>query len=347
MIRSIGSSNSPIMIIFDHATAKDAEKGALLSGPAGPELKRMCKEAGLEFGLAYVTSVVKAFPPKGKLEAWLPEKKKDITEKHTLYKDKWVSPEVLEGIEFLWKEIEQVKPRVIVAMGAFALWLLTEKEGLKTYRGSILRYNDIVVIPTYPPSLIFAMWSQRAIAVQDLRRAAKALKGENIEAPNYQFQIRPTFKLAYDTLTTILNHLDQAFLILSVDIETRLGHIVCIAFSLSRQDAICIPLVDTEKGSYPYWLEQEEIELTFLMIKILTHTNSRVIWQNGLYDAQYIYKAWHCIPNHHFDTMLGHHVCFTTMQKSLDFLASFYCDYYSQYKGMARELTKGSLKKDD
>jgi uracil-DNA glycosylase len=347
MIRPTGPCPTPLMIIFDHATAKDVEQGEILSGPAGPELRRMCKEAGLEFGMAYVTAVVKSFPPKGKLEAWLPEKKKDIDYfKHSLYEDKWISSEVREGFEFLLKEIEMVKPRVIVVMGALGLWFLTRKDGLKTYRGSILKYNDIVVIPTYSPSLIFSMWSQRVVAVQDLRRAAEALEGKNIEPPKYNFILQPDFQITIETLDKLIKQVNTEPTMLSVDVETRSGHMTCIGLAWSELDAICIPFVRAEKGSYPYWNEDAEALIIFKLYQLLTHTNCLTITQNGNYDFSYIYTAWHFIPNHYQDTMISAHCAFPTMQKSLDFLASLYASYYLQWKGEMRGTFKIQEKKD-
>lgn len=345
-MKTLGPCPAELMIILDHASAKDELAGSLLSGPAGPELLRMIKEAGLEFDLIYVTSVLKFFPKKGQLESWIPKTKKGVKAEHSLWGEHYVSKEIIQGAQFLLQEIEQVKPKVIITMGEISTMLLTGKEGLKTYRGSILTYADSVVIPTYPPALIFQMWSLRAIAVQDLRRAKRALAEEGIRQPDYQFKIAPSSMEVLQTLARLQDKVEKEPTKLSVDIETRSGHITCIGLAWSKTEAICIPIVDAEKGSYPYFSQYDEAYIVFMLYHLLTHKNCLVITQNGNYDFTYIYKAWHFIPNHYQDTMVSAHTNFTTMQKSLDFLASMYASYYKQWKGEMRGQFKLEEKKD-
>ncbi|MBF9639206.1 hypothetical protein, partial [Streptococcus pseudopneumoniae] len=78
---------------------------------------------------------------------------------------------------------------------------------------------------------------------------------------------------------------------LDFDIETRNGHIDCIGFSWSLEDAICIPLISR---GHPegYWSPDEEAWIVYHLYLLLTHPNVKVRWQNGLYDAQYVHRHW-------------------------------------------------------
>lgn len=336
MLQPVGPSPCEILIIMDYPTAIELKRGELLSGPGGPELERMFKDAGLLLSQALVVCFSDVPPPKGDLEHWLPTKKKNHRLNHTPLHDKHVDSSVVYNLERLEKLIAFSSPKVIVPMGALSLWALTAKWGLKTYRGSVLSYNSLPVIPTYAPAFIFTMWSQRFIAVQDLRRIKNALDGKGITPPKYNFSLEPSFEKSVEVITSLQAKIKQEKLLLSVDIETRSGHITCIGFAWSKTEAICIPFVRAEKGSYPYWSLEEESQLIYLLSKLLTHPNCLVITQNGNYDFSYIYKAWHFIPNHYQDTMVSSHCCFTTIQKSLDFLASLYAEYYLQWKGEMR-----------
>lgn len=40
----------------------------------------------------------------------------------------------------------------------------------------------------------------------------------------------------------------------------------------------------------------------------------------------------HFLPNLKRDTMLAQHVCFSNMQKGLDFLSSMYCKHHTYWK---------------
>ena len=54
--------------------------------------------------------------------------------------------------------------------------------------------------------------------------------------------------------------------------------------------------------------------------------------QNLLFDCQYTYRYWHFIPNVAQDTMITQHSCFCALPKGLDFLASLYSDWYTNWK---------------
>jgi DNA polymerase I-like protein with 3'-5' exonuclease and polymerase domains len=191
--------------------------------------------------------------------------------------------------------------------------------------------NATKVIPTIHPAAILRQWDQRAIAVQDLRRAAKYRNGEPYPIPEWRFHVRPSFATAKEALDGILSALAAGPHELSFDIETRGGHTACAGISWSATDGICIPLMCVENPD-GYWSADEEAFLVYLLYKILTHPNAQVIGQNLLYDSQYTYRHWHFIPRVTQDTMISHHVCFAGLPKRLDYQASMYCEYYRYWK---------------
>jgi DNA polymerase-1 len=99
----------------------------------------------------------------------------------------------------------------------------------------------------------------------------------------------------------------------------------------SKLEALCIPLMTTGAGSH-YWSESEETVLMFKLAQLLTHPNAQVIGQNFSYDAQYFHRWLHYVPRLARDTMISQHVCFSNLQKSLDFLSSMYCEFHSYWK---------------
>src|SRR5690606_8349775 len=83
-------------------------------GVSGAELNRMLQEAGILRTECYVTNLVNARPPGNDLSAWIPTRKKEITSKHILLRDKMVLPHVKEGYDRLLREIAMVQPTVII-----------------------------------------------------------------------------------------------------------------------------------------------------------------------------------------------------------------------------------------
>jgi uracil-DNA glycosylase len=343
-----GPIPAKVMIVGEAPGEREIQENRPFVGPSGWELDKMLGEVGLNRRDCFITNVVQERPPGNDITKFIPVKKKTITRDMVPLKDRMVLPIVVDGYQALLGEISTVRPNVIIALGNTALWALAGKWGIKNWRGSLLETDaGIRLVPTVHPAAILRQWNLRAIAVQDLRRAAREAGGNGAKKPEWQFLIRPTFSEVTATLNWILDRLDRGPVPLSVDIETSYGHIMCLGIAWSHLNALCIPFVEIQKGGASYWIEHEEAEIVFMLYKILTHPNCQAIWQNGLFDAQYIYRAWHFVPRHHFDTMLGWHSCFSTMPKSLDFISSMLADYHVYWKGVARDLDKSHGEKPD
>jgi DNA polymerase I-like protein with 3'-5' exonuclease and polymerase domains len=179
--------------------------------------------------------------------------------------------------------------------------------------------------------MIFRNWSWRRVAVHDIRRAKKESEKRGIIPPDYKFLIQPNYSTVVSILRLLQNELDRGPLKLSVDLETLAGHIEMIGLAWSKTEALCIPIMK-EDNPDGYWTLDEEAEISFLLYRILTHPNVSVVGQNFSYDAQYFYRHLHYVPRLARDTMLAQHSMFSAMQKSLDFLASLWCDFYVYWK---------------
>ena len=330
-IKGEGPIPTRVMIVGEYPAERDRIP---LDGGAGMELNRMLHEVGIMRSECYVTYACKERPPLGQLSAWVALKKKDIGPGHQLLQDKYCLSPIIEGHKELLLEIEMVQPNIIIAMGNLALWMLTGHWGVLKWRGSLLSFNSIKVIPTLTPGAVLREWPQRAVVLSDLRRVKRHMTSRVYDnRPDWQFIVRPTFLQVIETVGMLherAEHLSSPVW-LDFDIETRGGHIDCIGFSWSRYDAICIPLMARGKPS-GYWSADEEALICFHLYQLLTHKNVQVRWQNGLYDAQYVYRHWHFIPNGGQDTMITQHSVFAALPKGLAFIASMYADWYVYWK---------------
>jgi DNA polymerase I-like protein with 3'-5' exonuclease and polymerase domains len=194
----------------------------------------------------------------------------------------------------------------------------------------MLSYEEARLLPTYHPNTIFTQWELRPVAVQDLRRAF-AYQHKAWPVPKWRFLVRPRFSAVMDVLQQLYNWCEAGPTKIACDIETSAGHIACIGFAWSKEDAICIPL--TQLGNPEgYWSAAEEAEIAYAISRLLTHPNAQIIGQNFIFDAQYIFAAWHFIPNTPFDTMTTHHTLFLGQQKSLDYICSMHNEHYVFWK---------------
>ncbi len=343
LCRPEGPIPARIMLVGEAPGYDEERLGRPFQGASGQELNRMMAEAGISRSEVFLTNVCRQRPAGNDLNNFIAKAKKDVTPQHREYRGKWVLPPVIEGANLLSKEIQMVKPNIIVALGQTALWCLTGISGITKWRGSMLftdgAMGNVKCVPTYHPAAILREWSWRAVAINDLRRAGSFRSGVGYPKPNWRFIIRPDFQTAAGCLKNLLSRLNgeaggvgvPESLRLSFDLETRAGHIACAGLSWTLEDAICIPFMCVENKS-GYWPADQEAEIVWLLKQVLCHPNALVVGQNILYDSQYTWRHWYFVPNVQQDCMISQHSIFSDLPKSLAFQASMYCRYYVYWK---------------
>lgn len=336
LVRGVGPSPAEVMIVGEAPGREEEVAGRPFVGASGHELTLMLREAGIAREACFITNVVRQRPPDNEIEAFIPVRKSDIEPSFVKVREKFVHQVVARGFVELEAEIRAVKPRTIIALGNTALWALTGRSGITSWRGSELvgapPFPAVRVIPTYHPAAILRQWPWRPVAVHDLKKARLPPPAE----PCYSFVIRPSWEAVSEFLFELEQGLQQPT-VLSVDLETRARHIACIGIATSATRAVCIPLMCRERPD-GYWSANQEAEIVWRLQNILTHPNCRVVGQNFLYDTQYIHRYWKFIPNLWWDTMIAHHCAFPNMPKGLDFLSSLYCDHHLYWKDEGKEL---------
>ena len=345
MTRPTGPCPAPIMLLGEFPGEQEVLKGEPFVGYAGAELNKMLQEAGIMRSACFVTNVIRIRPPGNDVENFIAAKRAQETPSHIRVRDKLVLPCVRDGIELLKREIEMCRPNVIFAFGNVSLWALTGQWGTTSWRGSVMECNlDLAldykpkVIPVYHPGVILKNWSWRPIAVHDLKRGRAEAKFSTLIKPEYNFVLRPDFATAHSVLSQLIAEADRrpTKFKQSVDIETRAGHVACLGIAWSKLDAICIPFMCIERKD-GYWTLEEEIQIVWLLRKLLTHKNVEVVGQNFSYDMQYILRHFLFEPRLSRDTMIAQHTMFSNMKKSLDHLSSMYCAYHTYWKDEGKE----------
>ncbi len=129
-----GPPDAELMFVGEGPGAEDDRAGRPFLGDAGELLTRIVKSMGLQRGDVFIANVVKCHPSNGR--APLPD-------------------EIASCSPILAKQVEIVKPKVIVALGPTALRFFKGPEAsIMRSRGRFFPWRGIPVMPTYHPAYV-------------------------------------------------------------------------------------------------------------------------------------------------------------------------------------------------
>jgi uracil-DNA glycosylase len=157
-----GDPNARLMFVGEGPGADEDAQGLPFVGRAGQLLNNMINAMGLKRSEVYIANVVKCRPPQNR------------------------TPEPVEAntcMQFLWRQIDIVRPEVIVALGATAAtYLLGGKASLSSLRGRIHSVRNSKLIVTYHPAYLLRDPNQKGEAWKDLQIAMKELGLKPVKA---------------------------------------------------------------------------------------------------------------------------------------------------------------------
>lgn len=157
----VGHLQAHCMIVGEAPGENEDLQGEPFVGAAGQLLDRMLPAIGLTRAQAsaaqqvYIANTLKCRPPRNRN----PE-----------------PDELARCSAYLQRQIELVQPRVLLAMGRFAVQtLLDSSEPIGRLRGRVHRWRDVPVVVTYHPAYLLRNPADKARAWADLCLAAAQL----------------------------------------------------------------------------------------------------------------------------------------------------------------------------
>ena len=167
-----GRTDARLMLVGEQPGHEEDLAGLPFVGPAGRLHDRALEEAEIDRELAYVTNVVKHFK-------WVPKGKRRLHAKPN-------AREIGACLPWLEAEIELVRPRVLVCLGATAAQTLLGKSFRVTRERGRFVPSDLApfVTATIHPSAILRTrtdaerYAEMRRFVDDLKRVERVLNGE-------------------------------------------------------------------------------------------------------------------------------------------------------------------------
>jgi len=162
LVFASGDPMSGLMYVGEAPTAEDEEARKPFSSSSGEKLTKLLQAMGLDREKVYLSNILKYRPKIG--DGRFQERKNR----------KATPDELAASLKFVRSEIEIIKPRLIVALGATVAESLLEVSGsVPTLRGKTFQLDGIPVVVTYEPAHLVRLDRETdpEIARQEKRKA--------------------------------------------------------------------------------------------------------------------------------------------------------------------------------
>jgi uracil-DNA glycosylase family 4 len=164
LVFGVGNPNADLVFVGEAPGADEDARGEPFVGKAGQLLTKMIEAMGYRREDVYICNVLKCRPPGNRN----PE------------------PDEVQSCEpFLKRQLAAIRPRMIVALGKFAVQcLLRDDSPISRLRGNFRSYEGIPLMPTFHPAYLLRDPSKKKPAWEDLKAVNAALAQVGVTPPN-------------------------------------------------------------------------------------------------------------------------------------------------------------------
>jgi DNA polymerase len=158
IVFGVGNPDADLMFVGEAPGADEDIQGIPFVGRAGQLLTKIIEAIELKREDVYIANVIKCRPPGNRN----PE------------------PDEIEQCEpFLFRQIDSIKPKVIVTLGKFAAQtLLRTEEAISRIRGRVFDYRGAKLVPTFHPAYLLRNPSSKREVWEDMKLVRNLLKSE-------------------------------------------------------------------------------------------------------------------------------------------------------------------------
>jgi uracil-DNA glycosylase len=150
-----GPADARLVVVGEGPGRVEDETGRPFVGPAGELLTKILGAIELPRERVFICNVVKCRPPENRLPQF---------------------DEIAACVPYLFRQIEIVKPKVILAMGGTAAQtMLNTKQSLGALRNHVHRFRGIPVIVTYHPAALLRNPNWKKPTWDDVRIARRLI----------------------------------------------------------------------------------------------------------------------------------------------------------------------------
>ena len=154
-----GNPRAELMFVGEAPGADEDVQGVPFVGRAGQLLTKIIEAIALTRDDVYIANVIKCRPPQNRN----PE-----------------PDEVATCEPFLFRQIDSIRPKVIVALGKFATQaLLKTEDPISRLRGRVFDYRGAKLIPTFHPAYLLRNPSSKRDVWEDMKLVKRLLTSDS------------------------------------------------------------------------------------------------------------------------------------------------------------------------
>jgi len=155
VVFGVGNPEADLMFVGEAPGADEDEQGIPFIGRAGQLLTKIIEAIDLKRDDVYIANIIKCRPPQNRN----PE-----------------PDEVASCEPFLFRQIDVIKPKVIVALGKYAAQTLLRVETpISRLRGRVFDYRGARLIPTFHPAYLLRNPSSKREVWEDMKLVKRLL----------------------------------------------------------------------------------------------------------------------------------------------------------------------------
>ena len=156
IVYGVGNPDADLMFVGEAPGADEDVQGVPFVGRAGQLLTKIIEAIDLQRSDVYIANVIKCRPPGNRNP----------------------DPDEVEACEgFLFRQIDSIRPKVIVALGTFAAKaLLKTQEPISRLRGRVYEYRGAKLIPTFHPAFLLRSPERKRDVWEDMKKVRALLQ---------------------------------------------------------------------------------------------------------------------------------------------------------------------------
>ncbi len=156
IVFGVGNPTADLMFVGEAPGGDEDIQGIPFVGRAGQLLTRIIEAIDLKRDDVYIANVIKCRPPQNRN----PEQ-----------------DEVETCEPFLFRQIDTIRPKVIVALGTFAArTLLRTLDPISRLRGGVYDYRGAKLVPTFHPAYLLRNPASKRDVWEDMKRVRELLR---------------------------------------------------------------------------------------------------------------------------------------------------------------------------